>query len=95
MVSNDLIINDEYLKSMGSYLVNLGEKMDSFVSEYIHILQEIQNTAIISGEVSEALYIFIEYVQKLNNQIGDISASVKTQIDKFLERIDSEDQYLF
>lgn len=95
MASSELIIDDDYCRSMGSYFVLQGNQLDELTREYISILKEVKETAIISGEVSDALSVYISYVEKLNDQIGDISDSVKTQIDQFLARVDSEDQYLF
>lgn len=95
MASNDLIIDDEYCKSMGSYFAKQGEEMDDLIVEYIKILQEVKAKAITSGDVSKALSTYIGYVQKLNKQVGNISNSIKTQVNSFLARVDSEDQYLF
>lgn len=95
MASNELIIDDEYCKAMGSYFKKQGEEMDKLTVEYIKILQEVKSKAITSGEVSKALSAYIGYVQKLNKKIGNISTSTKTQVDNFLARVDSEDKYLF
>lgn len=95
MASNELIIDDDYCKAMGKYFVKQGEEMDALVSDYISIIQEVKNKAIINGDVSKVLAIYIDYVKKLNKQIGGISISMKIQIDSFLARIDLEDKYLF
>ncbi len=95
MVSNELIIDDDYCKAMGTYFLKQEEEIDELISKYLSILQEIKDKAIISGDVSDALTVYLAYVQKLTNHFGVISLSIKSQIDKFLERVDSEDQYLF
>lgn len=95
MASNELIIDDEYCNLMGTYFVRQGEKMDQLAVEYVKILQDVKSKVITSGEVSQALSAYIRYAQKLNQKIGNISISVKTQIDSFLTQVDSEDQYLF
>lgn len=95
MASNELIIDDEYCKAMGTYFVKQGEEMEQLTADYIKILQDVKSKAITNGEVSKALSAYIGYVQKLNQNIGNISTSVKTQINSFLIRVDSEDQYLF
>lgn len=95
MASNELIIDDDYCRAMGDYFVKQGEQLDTLVSDYITILQDIENKAIISGDVSKALSIYIDYVKQLNKKVGAISEAIKTQIGSFLERVDSEDQYLF
>ena len=95
MASNELIIDDDYCRGMGTYFVRQGERLDELTREYISILEEVKGKAITSGEVSSALSVYITYVKKLNNQISDISTSVKNQIDQFLAQVDSEDQYIF
>ncbi len=95
MASNELIIDDDYCKAMGAYFEKQGEEIDEIISEYLGVLQEVKNKAIISGDVSDALSIYLVYVQKLSKHFGTISSSAKSQIGKFLGRVDSEDQYLF
>lgn len=95
MASNELIIDDDYCRTMGSYIEKQGEEMDMLISDYISILQEVRRKAITGGEVAKTLNTYITYVRKLNNQIGNISDSTKTQINNFLARVDSEDKYLF
>lgn len=95
MASRELIIDDDYCRSMGTYFVQQGKQMDELTREYISILNEVKEKAIISGEVSDALSVYISYVEKLNDQIGKLSDSIKMQINQFLARVDSEDQYLF
>lgn len=95
MASNELIIDDDYCKAMGSYFEKQGEELDQLVVDYISILQDVKNKGITSGDVSNALNSYINYVKKLNKKIGNLSTSTKIQIDNFLAQVDEEDQYLF
>ena len=95
MASNELIIDDDYCKKMGSFYVKQGEQIDALIADYISILEEVKSKGIISGNVSQALAAYINYVKKLKKQIGRVSTPIKTEIDRFLAKVDSEDQYLF
>lgn len=95
MASEELIIDDDYCKAMGLYFTKQGEEMDKLVTDYVAILEGVKSKAIISGDVSQALNTYITYVKKLNKKFVSISTPVKTEIDRFLARVDSEDQYLF
>lgn len=95
MASNNLIIDDDYCTAMGTYFEQQGEAMDKLIADYIAILKDAKSKGIVSGDVANALTSYISYVEKLNKQIGNISKLTKTQISKFLARVDSEDQYLF
>ncbi len=95
MADKQLIIDDDYCNQMSEYFIKQEEHLDSVISQYITILQEIKNTAITSGDVSDALSEYIGYAQKLNNQIGNVSTITKTHISNFLKKVDEVDKYLF
>lgn len=95
MASDELIIDDDYCRTMGSYFIKHGEELDQLIADYIAIIQEVKNKGIMSGDVSNALSSYIDYVKKLDKKIGNISISARNQIEKFLSRIDTEDRYLF
>lgn len=95
MASNELAVDDEYCKAMGNYFVSQGQQIDQIVSEYVSILQDLRNRAIVSGDVADALSAYIECAGKLNKQIGSISTTVNKHVNAFLSKIDDADQYLF
>lgn len=95
MAKKDLIIDDEYCKAMGAYFAKQGEQIDKLSADYVAILQEVKNKAIVSGDVSKALGTYITYARKLNKQVGNISTVAKKQVDNFLSKVDAADQYLF
>ncbi len=95
MASNELIIDDEYCRSMGAYFESQGEQLDTFIVDYVEILEEVKAKAIMSGEVSNALSTYISYVNQLKSQIGLVSRDAKREIEGFLTRVDIEDQFLF
>lgn len=95
MASNQLIIDDDYCNSVAEYFANQGEHLDEVISQYVAILQEIKDSAITSGDVSNALGTYISYAKRLNGQITNISAIAKSHVSNFLTRVDSADKYLF
>lgn len=95
MAGSSLQIDDDYCKKMGQYYVNEGEKIESFINEYITILKNIKGKAIISGEVADALEVYIEYASLIKGQINSLSKVAKSQITGFISAIDTADQYLF
>ena len=46
MASNDLIIDDDYCKSMQTYFMIQGEQLDKLISDYVVILKGINSNAI-------------------------------------------------
>ncbi len=95
MASKDLIVDDDYINSMGNYFLQQGEHIDSMINSYVSIMRTTKNKAISSGEVSKALGTYITYASKMNKQVGKISKNTKKLTKNFLSRIDAEDKYLF
>ncbi len=95
MASNDIIIDDDFCRSMGKYFSSQGEKIDNIVFEYVSILQDLRNRAIVSGDTAKALSSYIEYASKLKKQFGGISSVAKMQVEMFLKAVDESDQYLY
>ena len=95
MADRELIIDDDYCRDMGTTFQWQGEKLDELLKEYITIMENVSNQALLSGNVADAMKVYVSYVKKMDQQIGNISDSLKEDIDKFLKEIDSEDQYLF
>lgn len=95
MVNKELIVDDDYCKTIGKYFVSRGAHLEVVISEYIQILESIKQDAIISGDVANALQVYIEYSKKMQNKIRNISNSAKNQTDALISKIDEADQYLF
>lgn len=81
-----------FLSNFSYFIKGLSEFEADKVESYIN---HINSDIVTSGDVSNALSSYINYVKKLNKKIGSISTSTKTQIENFLSRVDAEDQYLF
>lgn len=95
MASNSTIIDDEYCTAMGAYFIKQGQQLDETVSNYISALQAARTGAIKGGDVANALDAYIDYAEKLRNQIGIISNDAKAHITAFLSKVDEADQFLF
>lgn len=95
MAGTSLQIDDDYVKNMGKYFVEEGKEIETYLAEYIRILQRINANAIIRGEASEALRKYIEYAEKMTGQINSISETVRKQCEEFISDVDKADQYLF
>lgn len=95
MAGRSLQIDDDYCARIGNYFVTQGNEIDILIDEYITILQSIRKDAIKSGEVADALDVYISYASKMKNQIGTISRNAKQQVNNFINAVDAADQYLF
>ncbi len=95
MASNELIIDDDYCRAMGSYFEKQGNEMDDMIVDYISILEDVRSKGISDGETAKVLTAYINYVKKLNKKTGNVSKNIKGKIDRFLVQVDAEDKYLF
>lgn len=95
MANGNLMVDDEYCQNMGNYLQKKGCELDRIVTEYINILQEINNTAIMNGETAEVLSQYIECCRKLEGKITYLSNVANQTVTQFLSDVDTADDYLF
>ena len=95
MASNDLIIDDDYCKAIADRFVQEGEHIDQIAEEYLSILLETRNKAILDGATANALSAYISAASVLRNKTEKISIDFLTEILNFISEVDSEDQYLF
>lgn len=95
MAGTELIIDDDYVATMGTYLNDKGTELQGFVDQYIQILEKIRTDAIIAGDTAKALDEFINFSKNLNVKIQELGASGKKQAEGFAIEVDEADSYLF
>ena len=95
MAGKELQVDDDYCKAMGNYYEKEGQEIESFLTEYVSILERIKKNAIKKGEVSNTLSTYITYAKKLRGQVTAISKDAKNQTGKYIDAIDEADKYLF
>lgn len=95
MAGTQLQIDDEYCEKMAQYFVDKGNVIEGFVQEYIDILNRIEDTAIMKGDIADSLKDYIAYAKKLKGSISNISSNAQKQTKQFISAIDAADQYLF
>lgn len=96
MSSNELIVDDDYIRQMGKYYYKMGNSaIDIMLKDYINIMQEIKDTAIMEGDIADSLSTFIQCAQSLKDRAGDIGNELKQLTDYFISDIDEADQFLF
>ncbi|WP_455721610.1 hypothetical protein [Agathobacter sp.] len=95
MAENALKIDDEWCKAAGEFFSEEGQQLQSYLDNYIKILNNINRSAICHGDVAQALENYISYANKMKNQIKEISDIAQRETEKFLSSIDEADQYIF
>lgn len=96
MSSSDLVIDDEYISSLGSFYTSMGDNIiDEMINSYIEKMQEIKDKAIMEGDIAESLQAFLEYAQSLKDIAGEIGTELKDLMECFITDIDQADEFLF
>lgn len=95
MAVGELIIDDDYVKSMGRFYRAMGNNIDQMIEDYILKLQEIKTSSIMEGDIAEALNSYITSAQALKEKAGDMGNEMKDLVNNFIADIDDADQFLF
>lgn len=91
----NLIIDDDYVISVGNACCKRASSLESILNEYILILKSINDTAIQEGEISEAVNAYILCAQQIEGQIQTISSDMKRICNCMIDAVDKADSYLF
>ena len=91
----DLIINDDYVVSVGDTCCRRAASLEAILDEYISILKTINDTAIQEGEMSVAVNAYVLCAQQLEGQIQTISSDMKRICNCMIDAVDKADSYLF
>lgn len=91
----NLIIDDEYVYAVGSACARRGEALEAILDSYVQLLTQARSDALISGEIADALGVFIECVTMLNDQITTISDNINKITQAYVQEINTADSYLF
>lgn len=88
-------IDDNFINEIARYFEKQGECIQNIIDDYIIILNKVRSEGITGGETSDALKIFNDYVEKLNQVVYDESINIKKIILKFMLEIDVQDKYIY
>lgn len=91
----DLIVDEEYLKQLSKEIELACSEINSTYSEYISIMMNIRDYAIIEGETHNAIDVFVEKLDTMNGQIHTVGKVINMLVEEFLSDIDSKDKYLY
>ena len=95
MMDQNLIIVDEYVQSLGSRCAQRGEKLEQILADYLQILREIREEALVEGKTASSLGIFIDCVSLLRDQLGILSDNADRDCRSYINDINTADDYLF
>ena len=90
-----LIVNDNEFKNAASEISSYCRNLESALDQYSQIVSAVASSAIISGDVHEALLLYYEYTEKLKTISAGIGEKFSRIVDSFIDDIDRADSYLY
>ncbi len=91
----NLIIDDDYVQSVGESCDYAGSRLQVMMNQYVEILAEIEEEAITDGGVSKAVTAYKESVMLLSEKLSEITRNLKNVTECFIWDINEADDYLF
>lgn len=91
----DIVVHDDACGEAGAEFKDISDKFTSYLDTYSSILERILSDGIPSGKVHNNLEKFLESVNGLKNQIGDIADKAQKCSNDFVEDMDKADGYLY
>ena len=94
-MSKDLIVSDEYIKEMASYVDEQGDFFERMLSDYIQMLTILAQNGFTSGKYHKGLLDYVDVAKTLKGDISEISKRIQMKLLGFQKDIDERDKYLY
>lgn len=91
----DIVVHDDACGEAGAEFKDISDKFTSYLNTYSSILERILSDEIPSGKVHNNLEKFLESVNGLKDQLGDIADTAQKCSNDFVTDMDKADGYLY
>lgn len=93
--SENVIIDEQELREACRKLNIYSNNLEDEIRQYISVLNQVNKSAIASGEFSGAIKTYTTYVKKLQHQTTIVVQKTKDITNRFLQQVDSDDSYIY
>ncbi len=91
----DIIIDDDYVLQMANYMGIQGARLEMLLNNYLSLLQEAIVDGIKNGQTQSTLQQYLTMVQEIQGSIQEISIQGRNTTIRYLQEIDTADEYLY
>lgn len=84
--------NQSYLTQSERQITDIENLSESYI-KYIDLLKKINEEDILSGKAARELEIFIKYAESISDSYCEISSSIKTNIEHFINELNDNQKY--
>ena len=90
-----LTIVDEEIEDAGSQISKILSLTENAIGQYRSILTTLSQNAVISGKVHDALIVYDEYIEKLEDTANQLGDSFTKLTKGYISETESADSYLY
>ncbi len=90
-----IIIDDDFVNEMESFMASQGERFENFLGEYMDILIKVSLEGVKGGKTRESLLRYVGLAQQLKGSVGGVSEMGMSILKKYMEDIDAADSFLY
>ena len=91
----NLVVPDGEFMSMALQYKTIGVRAESYINEYMNIMNSIVREKTIQGETANGIAKYNVKVTQLKGQINDIMKTLQRQLDVFVKEIDKMDRHIY
>lgn len=90
-----LIVRDDEIEYASSQISTLLSLTEQAILQYRQILTKLSGDAVVSGKVHDALVVYDEYIQILENSVKQLSDSMTRLTNRYIADLEATDDYLY
>ena len=92
MTGDGLILEDEYIQAMKTYLETMGAAIDDMLTAYNAILCRTAAAGLAGGETAVRFLYFTGCTEQLSPMAKTVTEEIGRMIDSFCREVEAEDQ---
>lgn len=92
---SDIIMSDEFVEEMSGKLSKEARRLERNLDDYILLLKEIKERAIMEGNTAKALSEFISIASKMNGVFENFGELAQITCDNYKSDFDEADEELY
>lgn len=92
---SNIVVDDEYVQSMKTYVETYGELFETYYERYIGIMKTFNETGVMEGAAADAIGKYVLAATALKGRINDLSKLYAQTLEDYLADIDVADSYLY
>ncbi len=95
MNNQNLIIDDNYIADMISYMNQQGTRCEEMLQKYILLMEKAIMEGIQDGQIQQALIQYLDMVKEIKGSFGKLCSQTANIVSQYLTKIDETDMDIY